>query len=284
MVPIQQIPRLGSMATRTDPSVFGAELRRWRTIRRYSQEELALRTDVSQRHLSYLENGRSRPSSEMVTHLSIALDVPLRARNGLLTAAGFAPTYTDEPLDGPRLAALRGSLERLLDAHHPFPAYVVDRRWDLELANPAATTMMAMLLDSAALSTVGGNVLRLVLHPRGIRPFVTNWEDAAAALMRRLRSECDHDPTDLELRGILEEMLGYDGVADLPTGAAYAPPHDLLTALDLSVAGRELRFYTTIMTLSDAFDVTVSELRLETLLPADAATHDTLTELAGRRR
>jgi transcriptional regulator with XRE-family HTH domain len=271
------------MATRTDPSVFGAELRRWRTIRRYSQEELALRTDVSQRHLSFLENGRSRPSSEMVTHLSIALDVPLRARNGLLTAAGFAPTYTDEPLDGPRLAELRRSLERLLAAHHPFPAYVVNRRWDLELANPAATTMMSMLLADDALAEVGGNVLRLVLHPRGIRPFVTNWDDAAAALMRRLRGECDHDPTDLELRGVLEEMLGYDGVDELPAGEHHTTASDLLTELDLSVAGLELRFYTTIMTLSDAFDVTVSELRLETLLPADAATHDALTELAGER-
>ena len=101
------------IATRTDPSVFGSELRRWRTIRRYSQEELALRAGVSQRHLSFLENGRSRPSTEMVTHLSIVLEIPLRARNGLLTAAGFAPSYTDEALDGPRLAELRTSLEGL---------------------------------------------------------------------------------------------------------------------------------------------------------------------------
>jgi transcriptional regulator with XRE-family HTH domain len=269
------------MATRTDPSVFGAELRRWRTIRRYSQEELALRSDVSQRHLSFLENGRSRPSTEMVTHLSIALDIPLRARNGLLTAAGFAPTYTDEALGGDRMAELRNSLERLLAAHHPFPAYVVNRRWDLELANPAALTLMTMLLDDHSLAEVGGNVLKLMLHPNGVRGEVRNWERVAAVLVGRLRSECDHDPTDLELRDVLEEVLDYPGVADLPSGVGYPDTSDLLTELDLEVEGRELRFYTTIMTLSDAADITVSELRLETLLPADGATHAALTELVG---
>lgn len=269
------------MVVRSDANVFGAELRRWRTIRRYSQEELALRSDVSQRHLSFLENGRARPSTEMVTHLSIALDVPLRARNGLLTAAGFAPAYTGEPLDGARLGALRGSLERLLAAHHPFPAYVVDRRWDLALANPAAATLMALLLDAEAVSRVGGNVLRLLLHPDGIRPHVTNWERAAAVLLDRLRSECDHDPTDLELRDLLEEMLTYDGVGELREGTGYPTTSDLLTELDIAVGGRELRFYTTIMTLSDAVDVTVAELRLETLLPADAETHAALVDLTG---
>jgi transcriptional regulator with XRE-family HTH domain len=268
-------------ATRTDPSVFGSELRRWRTIRRYSQEELALRSSVSQRHLSFLENGRSRPSTEMVTHLSIALDIPLRARNGLLTAAGFAPSYTDEALDGPRLAELRTSLERLLAAHHPFPAYVVNRRWDLELANPAAATMMAMLLDDDALIDLGGNVLTLLLHPNGIRRHVRNWDAVAAVLVGRLRSECDHDPTDLELRDVLEELLDFPGIADLPSGVGYPATSDLLTELDIAIDGRQLRFYTTIMTLSDAVDVTVSELRLETLLPADTATHVALTELVG---
>jgi transcriptional regulator with XRE-family HTH domain len=268
-------------ATRTDPSVFGSELRRWRTIRRYSQEELALRSSVSQRHLSFLENGRSRPSTEMVTHLSIALDIPLRARNGLLTAAGFAPSYTDEALDGPRLAELRTSLERLLTAHHPFPAYVVNRRWDLELANPAAATMMAMLLDDDALIDLGGNVLTLLLHPNGIRRHVRNWDAVAAVLVGRLRSESDHDPTDLELRDVLEEVLDFPGIADLPSGVGYPATSDLLTELDIAIDGRRLRFYTTIMTLSDAVDVTVSELRLETLLPADTATHVALTELVG---
>jgi transcriptional regulator with XRE-family HTH domain len=269
------------MAARTDPSVFGSELRRWRTIRRFSQEELALRSDVSQRHLSFLENGRSRPSTEMVTHLSIALDIPLRARNGMLTAAGFAPTYTDEALGGERMAELRKSLERLLAAHHPFPAYVVNRRWDLELANPAALSIMAMLLDDDALLAVGGNVLQLMLHPNGVRDDVSNWEHVAAVLVGRLRSECDHDPTDLELRDVLEEVLDYPGVADLPSGVGYPATSDLLTELDLRIRGKELRFYTTIMTLSDAVDVTVSELRLETLLPADGATHAALDELVG---
>jgi transcriptional regulator with XRE-family HTH domain len=269
------------MVVRTDPTVFGAELRRWRTIRRYSQEALAFRTNVSQRHLSFLENGRSRPSTEMVTHLSIALDVPLRARNGLLTAAGYAPTYTDEALDGPRMAELRNSLERLLAAHHPFPAYIVDRRWDLELANPAAATLMTMLLDDDALVEVGGNVLKLMLHPDGLRRQVRNWERVAAVLVGRLRSECDHDPTDLELRDVLEDVLAYPGVSDLPTGVGYPATSDLLTEIDLSNEGRDLRFYTTIMTLSDAVDITVSELRLETLLPADGATHAALTQLVG---
>ncbi|MDX2379468.1 MAG: helix-turn-helix transcriptional regulator [Acidimicrobiia bacterium] len=269
------------MATRTNPSIFGSELRRWRTIRRFSQEELALRSDVSQRHLSFLENGRSRPSSEMVTHLAIALDIPLRARNGLLTAAGFAPSYTDEALDGERMAELRSSLERMLDAHHPFPAYVVNRRWDLELANPAALTLMSMLLDDDALAEVGGNVLKLLLHPSGLRPLVENWDRVAAVLLGRLRSECDHDPTDLELRDVLEDVLDYEGIAELPTDVGYPVASDLLTEIDIALDGRRLRFYTAIMLLSDAVDITVSELRLETLLPADADTHAALAELVG---
>ena len=270
------------MATRTDPGVFGAELRRWRTIRRFSQEQLALRTEVSQRHLSYLENGRARPSPEMVDHLAIALEVPLRARNGLLTAAGFAPAYTAEPLDGHRLRELRRSLERVLAAHHPFPAYIVDRRWDLEIANEASATLMTRLLSPAALAEVGGNALRLLVHPDGLRPRVTNWSEAAGALVARLRAECDHDPTDLELRDLLEEVLAYEGVASVAEQAEHHRA-DLVTEIDIEVDGTVLRFYTTIMTIADAVDVTASELRLETLLPADAPTDERLRSLVGER-
>lgn len=267
------------MPTRTHPTVFGAELRRWRTIRRFSQEELALRTDVSQRHLSYLENGRARPSPEMVEHLAIALDVPLRARNGLLTAAGFAPSYSAEPLDGPRLAELRRSLERLLEAHHPFPAYVVNRRWDIEMANPASVTLMTRLLAPDALAEVGGNALRLLLDPRGVRPYVTNWPQAAAAMVARLRAECDHDPTDLELRDVLEEVLSDDDVAAVAAHHDAGGGNEIVTEIDFEIDGTALAFYTTIMTIPDAVDITASELRLETLLPADAATHDLLRTL-----
>lgn len=268
------------MAVQTDPRRFGVQLKRWRTERRFSQHELALRSEVSQRHLSYLENGRSRPSPEMIEHLSIALDVPLRARNSLFVAAGFAPAHSEEPMDGDGLADLRRSLQRLVDAHHPFPAYVVDRCWNLQLSNEAAAMMTMLLVDPGLALEFGGNILRMALHPEGLKRHVPNWPVVAASLVDRLRRECELDPSDSELAALADEVRRYPGMDALPD-VAVSGGDQLLTELHVLVDGRLLRLYTTVMSLTAARDITVSEIRLETLLPADAASERVLRDLAG---
>lgn len=266
------------MPIRSDQSAFGVELRRWRQHRRLSQLELASTAEVSQRHLSFLETGRSRPSPEMVEHLAIALDVPLRARNALLNAAGFADRYTVESLEGPALSQIRECLETLVEAHDPYPAYVVDRTWNLLIANTAAARLTELLLPTAAALEHAGNTLRLVLHPDGARARIVNWQQVAAALVERLAAECGADPTDAELAALFAEVTSYPGIADLPRRPS-GPAGNLVTELRIDTGDGELRLVTAISSLAAASDVTLDELRLETLLPADRASADRLRAL-----
>ncbi|MEO1059811.1 MAG: helix-turn-helix transcriptional regulator [Actinomycetota bacterium] len=270
------------MPIRTDQSAFGAELRRWRRHRRLSQLELASTAEVSQRHLSFLENGRSRPSPEMVEHLAIVLDVPLRARNALLNAAGFAAAYTEEPLDGPALSQIREGLETLVEAHDPYPAYVVDRCWNLLIANTAAARLTELLLPTDVALEHAGNLLRLVLHPDGARSRIVNWEQAAIALVERLAAECGADPTDAELAALFDEVTSYPGIADLPRPSLRTAAGNLVTDLRVATDDGELRLITTISSLAAASDVTLDELRLETLLPIDRASADLLRRFSER--
>ncbi len=267
------------MSTQTEVAQFGSELKRWRNHRRYSQLELASRAEVSQRHLSFLETGRSKPSPEMIQHLSGVLDVPLRARNALLNLAGFAPVYSEEPLDSPALAQVRQSLETLVEAHSPFPAFVVDRSWNLMLANTAALVLTGLLLPADSPPEIAGNVLRLFLHPQGARSSVSNWPQAAAVLIERLEMECNANPADGHLAELLQEVLDYDGVQE---ALSLAPGHSrdtFLTSIQVESGPVRLRMYTAISSLAAPLDVTLQELRLETLLPADAATADELRRL-----
>lgn len=267
------------MSNRTDPNAFGVELKRWRRQRRMSQLELASLASVSQRHLSFLETGRSRPSSEMVEHLGLALDAPLRGRNGMRHAAGFAPAYTEEPLDGSALSQIRESLETLVEAHDPFPAYVVDRMWNLRIANTAAARLTGLLLPSDSALALAGNVLRMFLHPDGARGVVVNWPEAAATMVERLGAECEANPADRELVALFEEVMGYEGVAALGPVAGRPSERSLLAEIHVQSGDLDLRLFTTISSLLGASDVTVEELRLETLLPADAATRQALGQL-----
>ena len=271
------------MATRTDLSRFGSELRRWRQHRRFSQLELAGRANVSQRHLSFLETGRSRPSPEMVQHLSVVLDVPLRARNALLNAAGFADAYSEEPLDGPDLTPIREGLEALVEAHDPFPAYVVDRCWNLLLANRAAAHLTELLLPADAALALGANVLHLLLHPDGARHQVVNWAEAAALLVERLAAERAANPTDDELAQLYDDVTAYPGVAELEPPLGRPTASRFLTDVHIRAGGLDLRLYTTISSLAAAADITLEELRLETLLPADRASAEALRTLGEGR-
>ncbi len=266
------------MPIHTDPKLFAAELKRWRQHRRYSQLQLAVEAEVSQRHLSFLETGRSRPSPEMVERLSIVLGVPLRARNALLSAAGFADAYSEEPLQGTALAQIRGTLHTLVEAHNPYPAYIIDRTWNLLDANTAAANLTALLLGENAALELAGNVLRLFLHPDGARSAVTNWPEAAAVLVERLASECSHHPADLEMRKLYDEVTSYPGVNARPRHAAITS--GLLTPIEIDTGEISLRLYTTISSLAATTDITLEELRLETLLPADTETAEALGQLA----
>lgn len=244
----------------------GALLRDWRTRRRMSQLDLACLAQVSTRHLSYVETGRSRPSRGFLLHLADHLDVPLRGRNDLLVAAGHAPVYGETDLDAPEMAAVRSALDLVLAHHLPFPALVVDRRWDLVLANDA----IGLLLDGVdpALLTGRPNVLRLSLHPDGLAARVQDLASFSGHVLTRLRREAalTGDPA---LAALHDELAGYPGVrAQEP----WTEHPDVVLPLRLRTAGGVLSFFTTAATFGTAADVTLAELTVESFFPADAET------------
>ncbi len=258
-------------ASSTPPPEFGPRLRWWRTARRYSQLDLANEAEVSSRHLSFLETGRSKPSREMVIHLATVLELPLRDGNGLLTAAGFAPVWSEVDFDSPEMSEIRTVLSTILTAHEPNPAAVVNRLGDLVDANTAALQLMAVAVpaDSEALQPTP-NLHRLVYHPDGIRHRTRNWDDLASALLVRLERERNHRPADEALDAIVEEMLSYPDVAGLRSNARRIPGSDLLVPMVIDTGGDSpLSLLTTISTIGSPHDVTLDELRLETFFPAD---------------
>lgn len=259
---------------------FGDVLRSWRGRRSHSQLTLAAEAGVSQRHISFLETGRSKPSREMVVHLGLVLDVPLRDQNSGLVAAGFAPVYAERTIDHPDLVDVRRALELMLNAHDPFPAYVIDRLWNLALANDATLRLVDSLPSSA--QPLSGNLARLLLHPDGLRSIVGNWDEAAAAILLRLKREAVDSPGDLDLADLLGELEEYPGLPDDRTMASVPSTHELLVPIEITLNGADLSFFTTIATLASPSDITLQELRLETLLPANVATEAVLRERAGR--
>jgi transcriptional regulator with XRE-family HTH domain len=243
---------------------FAQALRERRTRRRISQLELSVRAGTTQRHVSFLESGRSEPGRAMVVRLAESLELPLRERNRLLLAAGFAPAYPQTSLDDPALAPVRTALGHILDAHRPYPAIVVDRRGRLIAANDG----YQVLAEGAAPELTGpdANVYRLALHPDGMAPRIANFPEWARHVLEGLRAEIARDPDD-ELASLLAELETYVPDAPLPPGhLGFAVP------LELRTAGGELRLMTTITTFATAVDVTISELRLKAFLPVDSAT------------
>jgi transcriptional regulator with XRE-family HTH domain len=249
----------------------GPLLRDWRQRRRLSQMELALEAGVSTRHLSFVETGRSRPSAEMVLHLAERLDVPLRERNELLLAAGFAPRYAARSFDDPALNEVRDAVSRVLAAHEPYPAIAVDRYWNLIASNAA----LGPMLDGVALHLLVPpvNTMRLALHPDGVAPRIINLGEYRADLLARL-DRAARLTGDAELTDLHQEMLGYPG----PAAPATAPGAAAAVTVQLRLAplprddGGKLAFFSTITTFGTAVDVTVAELSVEAFFPADAAT------------
>jgi transcriptional regulator with XRE-family HTH domain len=256
-----------------DHATVGTLLREWRTRRRLSQLDLASDAGISARHLSFVETGRARPSREMVLHLAEHLDVPLRARNALLIAAGYAPTYHATDLDAPEMQTVRVAIERILEGHEPFPAILVDRRWELVAANNAA----AILIDGVKPELLDPpcNVLRASLHPDGLGSRIANLAEWAEHIIGGLRRQIAVTGDD-ELRALEDELTGY--VAE--QGAPVPPPAESAGAIAIPLRLRtpegELAFITTIATFGTALDVTLAELAIEAFLPADAATANAL--------
>ncbi len=249
----------------------GSLLREWRDRRRISQLELALRADSSARHISFIETGRSRPSQEMVLRLADHLDVPVRERNALLVAAGYAPHYPERPLDDPAMDGLREGLERLLRTYEPFPALIVDGTYQVLAANSG----IAMLLEGVAEPLLAPplNAMRLTMHPQGLAPRIRNYHEWRDHLLHQMRRQLALHRS-APLRALYDEVSAYPPP---PTGGderAAAGTGDLPFALPLMIEhrGRVLSFVSTIATFNTPMDVTVSELALETFLPADPPT------------
>ncbi|HEX3773168.1 MAG TPA: helix-turn-helix transcriptional regulator, partial [Polyangiaceae bacterium] len=192
-------------------SSFGSLLQHWRRLRHFSQLSLAMHAGVSAKHLCFVETGRAKPSREMVLLLAGALDVPLREQNMLLLAAGFAPEFAESALDAPELAAVRRALDAILRQQEPFPAVVLNRRWDILHRNDGARRFFGFLVGERA-NTSSPNVLRMMFHPDGLRPFVSNWLAVGEALIRRAHREAVGGVPDPSTRTLLDEVLSYPGV------------------------------------------------------------------------
>jgi transcriptional regulator with XRE-family HTH domain len=258
---------------------IGELLREWRQRRRLSQLDLALEADISTRHLSFLETGRSQPSRDMVLHLADRLEVPLRERNLLLVSAGFAPVFSQRPLDDPALAAARKAVDRLLAAHEPYPALAIDRHWTLVAANAAVGRLIVAADPSLLQPPV--NVLRLSLHPKGLAPIIANYAEWRGHLLHRLRHQVDVT-ADKVLVALMEELAAYPAPDGRRPATAAAEPAlaGVLVPLTLDTPLGRLSLISTTTVFGTPIDVTLSELALETFFPADAATAEALRKMA----
>ena len=255
----------------------GSLLRDWRKRRHLSQLDLACDADISTRHLSFLETGRSLPSREMLLHLAEQLEIPLRERNALLLAAGFAPVFRERPLSDPALQAARKVIELVLAGHEPFPALAVDRHWSLIASNRTVPLLMADVEPSLLKPPV--NVLRLTLHPKGLAPRIANFEEWRSHLLVRLRRQVDLS-ADPVLAALLKELTEYPGSAvDRPEPQSTADYAGVAVPFQLAISDGVLSFISTTTVFGTPVDITLSELALESFFPANAATADALGRL-----
>jgi transcriptional regulator with XRE-family HTH domain len=247
-----------------------------------SQLETALRSGVSQRHVSFLETGRAKPSREMVIQLAGALDVPLRQQNALLLAAGYAPIYRESDLAAPELSEVRQALDHMLAQQEPYPAVVIDRLWNLLQANQAAQRFTAALLPPgfAAPTDRPLNLLKLVLDPKGLKPAVANWNEAARYLVQATYSEVLSDGGDAQAVSFLDEIMAYPDIAPLMRRAPTLGRPLPVLSVDYRIGSRTVKVFTTIATLGTPQDVTLQEIRIENFFPADAASEQYFRDLA----
>ncbi len=265
----------------TGSAQFGPLLRQWRLTRRMSQLDLALEADVSAKHVSFLETGRSHPSREMVLRLAEVLDVPVRQRNTLLRAGGYASFYRESHWDDPQLAEIRRSIELMVASHDPFPAVVCDHSYNVHLQNKSSMALVQHTLPAELLEQVGDgplNFAALLFHPLGFRKVIVNWREVGSAMIQRMHRE-------VALRGDAESQALLDKILqepDIPAEWRYPDLESelqVVVPLHLRTDDLDLRFFTAITTLGTALDVTLRELIIETFLPADKATEEQLRKM-----
>ena len=261
---------------RSQPLHIGEYLRDWRQRRHRSQLDLAVDAEISARHLSFVETGRASPSREMVMKLAERLDVPLRERNVLLVAAGYAPAFAQRSLDDPMLKSARAAIELVLKAHEPNPALAYDRHWNLVTAN----RMVAPLLEGIPERLLGKpvNIMRLAFHPEGLAPRTVNVAEWCGHLLERLHRQCEAT-ADPELLKLYDDLNSYR----LPARAApLSPDNNVAIPLKLRHDGEVLSFISTTMVFGTPVDITLSELALETFFPADDFTAERMRKIAAR--
>jgi transcriptional regulator with XRE-family HTH domain len=259
-----------------EPSIgIGVLLREWRSTRHLSQLSLALDSGVSARHISFIETGRSQPSREMVLRLAEAMDIPLRERNVLLVAAGYAACFPESPLEAGPLQRVRRAVELMLDQQEPYPAFVIDRYWELVMSNDAAERLFRYLRGVSAHT----NVVHQVFDPDDMRAVILNWEEVAGDLVQRLQEQLRAMPSDERTRDLLEAALSYHGSPTPLHGRSKRHPEPLLP-LVFGKGEREFRFYSTITTFGAPRYVTLDELHIESWFPADDETAHFCHDLA----
>jgi transcriptional regulator with XRE-family HTH domain len=256
------------------PASFAARLKWWRERRGLSQLELAGAAEVSQRHLSFLEIGRTSPSREMVLRLAAALDLPLRQQNALLHAAGFAPVWRESALGAPELALVEQALDHMLGQQEPYPAFVVDRRWNLLRANAGGRRFVGFLTDTAPAAPDPARPVNLadaLVAPDALRPLIVNWREVALYFLRGVQADAVADGT-AETAALLARLLAYPEapkIGELPAIEEVPGP---VLAMHFLKGGTSLKLFTTLATLGTPQDITAQEIRIECFFPADAAT------------
>lgn len=252
---------------------LGALLRRWREVRNKSQIALSLDAGVSQRHLSFIEIGRSSPSRDMLLIIADALDVPFRDRNALLLAAGYAPMYPDAGWDDAQMRRVTEAVKRLLRQHEPFPALVMDRYWNVVLTNAAAPRFFGSFLDLSAWPTPR-NLLRLMFDPEGMRPFIVNWEDVARSLIQRVYREAVGRVVDEKSQELVNSLLAYPGAKSQWRAGAVADDASGPPVIPITFVkdGEQLGYFSMLTTVAAPQAIATQELRVESMFPVDDAT------------
>jgi transcriptional regulator with XRE-family HTH domain len=269
--------RLLNPLNSSETNSFGILLKQWRDRRKLSQLDLSLKSEVSQRHISFLESGRAKPSREMILELATALEIPLRQQNIMLTSAGFAPIHTETDLSAPEMTSVRKALDFMLCQQEPYPAIVVDRYWNLLLTNNGATRLLTTFIDSNKLQKlfcVDGkiNLMRAVFHSQGLRPFIVNWEEFVVHLLERLHREAKLSGESEQSNLLFNELMSYPDVSSLWNSSNQTAQNTLLFTINLKKNDLHWQFFTTIATLGTPYDITLQEIRIECLFPADEAT------------
>ncbi|MFZ3002970.1 MAG: helix-turn-helix transcriptional regulator [Undibacterium umbellatum] len=272
---------ISTTADKAEPAVsVGPLIREWRTQRKLSQMELALDLDISPRHLSFVETGRSRPSAELLMSIAIQLDVPLRTRNVWLLAAGYAPRYTEQGLDSARMSQVRAAVQRLLDTHDPYPGVALDRHWNVVLHNRAAEKLMGLL--PAELCKPEINIFRASLHPQGFAAHTRNFSEWGSYLLQVLQ-RLMLSGRDEDIIALVDEVNAYPNVIALKqqTPVIQSTEPSLLIPCIMELHGQELSLFTTLTTFGSPRDITLHELCVELFYPADTHTEVFLKALAG---